>query len=46
MDRKYMLVEAMFGLCGRDFVMGCVGDAMDAERRKLNGGEASGVFYE
>lgn len=24
MDRKYMLMEALFGLCGRGFVVGWV----------------------
>jgi hypothetical protein len=44
MDRKYMLVEALFGLCGREFVMGCVEDRMEEEGMRVNGGEW-GVFY-
>jgi hypothetical protein len=46
MDKKYMLMEALFGLCGRDFVLGGIMEAIDSERRKVNGSLSMKLFYE
>jgi hypothetical protein len=35
MDKKYMLIEALFGLCGRQFVLGVLEEMVVKEETKL-----------
>lgn len=36
MDKKYMLMEALFGLCGRQFVLGYLDEIINKNKIKQN----------